>query len=108
MRISLFLLIALALLGAPAARGDGPAPGSAAAQSGPKDYSRNAATGDYAPPDRIRTSSLAGTTSPPPAPERSFERPAGGGPLWAAIAAAALVGGAGYAAGRRGRARVAA
>jgi hypothetical protein len=60
---------ALALVAAPATYADGPAPrpGVAAATSGPKDYSRNAATGDYRRPyaQRVRTSSLAGTTSPP-------------------------------------------
>jgi hypothetical protein len=79
-------LMAVALLAAPpvaAGRAaDHPEPGVAAAQSGPKDYSRNAATGDVAGAgdttalsprvqdlrwlaagNSIRTSSLAGTTS---------------------------------------------
>jgi hypothetical protein len=71
----------IVLLAAAAAGADvrPPEPGAAAAASGPKDYSRNAATGDYrrSYADGIRTSSLAGTTSPP---ERVSA--AGGGFSW--------------------------
>ena len=62
----------VALLALPsAAAGNDPQPGVAAAQSGPKDYSRNSATGDFArardaaAAGELRTSSLAGTFSPP-------------------------------------------
>jgi hypothetical protein len=55
----------VALLALPsAAAGDGPEPGVAAAQSGPKDYSRNSATGDFsgardaAAAQGVQTSSL--------------------------------------------------
>jgi hypothetical protein len=70
-------LLAVALLALPgSAAGDGPSPGVAAAQSGPKDYSRNSATGDFAgardaaTAQGLRTSSLAGTSSPPRAERR--------------------------------------
>ena len=73
-------LLAAALLALPhaaAASVEPPAPGVAVSQSGPKDYSRNAAGGDYATAIRrlaaggeIRTSSLAGTTSPRPVVKR--------------------------------------
>jgi hypothetical protein len=71
-RIAGLMAIALMAVGSPAlAYGDGPAPGVAPAQSGPKDYSRNSATGDFArareaAAAEVRTSSLAGTTSPRP------------------------------------------
>jgi hypothetical protein len=85
------LAAAIALLGAPGAGADGPAPGVAAAQSGPKNYSKNAATGDYVrePSDRIRTSSLAGTTSAAAADDPA--PPAGGGVLTAVVAGLAGV-----------------
>jgi hypothetical protein len=65
---TLLVSLAVVLLAATTAGARQPEPGVAAAGSGPKDYSRNAATGDYRPlyGDGVRTSSLAGTTSPPP------------------------------------------
>ena len=70
----LLVIALLALAGPAAASGDGPALGVEAAQSGPKDYSRNSVTGEFTGPKdaaaaeyrRRRaagTSSLAGTTS---------------------------------------------
>ena len=106
----------VALLALPsAAAGDGPQPGVAAAQSGPKDYSRNSATA---------TSPARGTPRPPgtcgrrawpahrrrPAPDRprqvSVDNP------WPEIAAGfvagfLVAGGAAIVAGRTRRTRVA-
>jgi hypothetical protein len=60
-----------------------PPPGAAAAQDGPKDYSRNAATGDFRP--QLRTSSLAGTTSPVTS-TRAGSGADGDATPWAAVA----------------------
>ena len=78
-----------------AAAGDGPQPGVAAAQSGPKDYSRNSATGDFAgardaaAAGDLRTSSLAGTSSPP-SPDRP--RPVSVDSPWPEITAGFVAG----------------
>jgi hypothetical protein len=108
-------LLAVALLALPSpAAGDGPSPGVAAAQSGPKDYSRNAATGDFASAreaaaaaGELRTSSLAGTSSPPRPERPSVDNP------WPEIGAGfvggfLVAGDAAILAGRTRRARMAA
>jgi hypothetical protein len=84
------LAIALAPLPATAAE---LRPGAAAAQSGPKDYSKNAATGDYRAMygDGLRTSSLAGTTSETAPPQRPAAVSAGGF-SWGDAGIGALVG----------------
>ena len=59
--LPIVLAVAIALLAAPA-HGQYSAP----PESAPRDYSKNSATGEYRlGGDRIRTSSLAGTTSAP-------------------------------------------
>ena len=90
-------------------------PGAVAAQSGTKDYSRNSATGDFArardaaAAGDLRTSSLAGTTSPPRADrprQVSVDNP------WPELGAGfvgglLVAGGAAIVAGRTRRTRVA-
>jgi hypothetical protein len=95
------IAVALAFVAAPPGRADADPPpaGVAAARSGPKDYSKNAATGDhrllYA--DGVRTSSLAGTTSATVAERASPVAaddpapPAGGNVLTAIVAGLAGV-----------------
>jgi hypothetical protein len=111
MKIITLATVAIALLiGASAAVAKPlvlPPPGAAAAQTGPKDYSKNSATGDHR--QQLRTSSLAGTTSPP------ARRTAGGdgdGIPWTAIAlglagGSLVAAGAVALAGRSRRSRVA-
>jgi hypothetical protein len=113
-RIAGLTAVALLALACPGvALGDGPTPGVAAAQSGPKDYSRNSATGDFArardaaaaEAAGVRTSSLAGTTSP-------RTRAATGNDPWPElaigfVAGCLMAGGAAVIAGRTRRARIA-